>query len=149
MKVFMWRGDHEISRITGIYYQIGENCEKINVFLIFVSITALVFWFSNIIINIINGITVTTVKTITPVFSLLTKLPPYPKGINEKFKKSAKVWNNIVNHNLPEYKRMTPKRQPKPKAWKIWNNIESMLAPGVEKLRIWRSEKIIELSKIE
>lgn len=31
---------------------------------------------------------------------------------------------------------MTPKRQPKPKAWKIWNNIESMLAPGVEKLRI-------------
>ena len=91
MKVFMWRGDHEISRITGIYYQIGENCEKINVFLIFVSINALVFWFSNIIINIINGITVTTVKTITPVFSLLTKLPPYHKGINEKFKKSAKV----------------------------------------------------------
>lgn len=29
MKVFMWRGDHEISRITGIYYQIGENCEKL------------------------------------------------------------------------------------------------------------------------
>ena len=56
MKVFMWRGDHEISRITGIYYQIGENCEKINVFLIFVSITALVFLFSNIIINIIETV---------------------------------------------------------------------------------------------
>lgn len=48
MKVFMWRGDHEISRITGIYYQIGENCEKINVFLIFVSITALVFLFGRL-----------------------------------------------------------------------------------------------------
>ena len=29
MKVLAWRGDREIAKIVGIYYQIGENCEQL------------------------------------------------------------------------------------------------------------------------
>lgn len=29
MKVLIWRGDREIERVTGVYYQIGENCEDL------------------------------------------------------------------------------------------------------------------------
>lgn len=30
MKVLVWRGDREIERVTGVYYQIGYNCEKLS-----------------------------------------------------------------------------------------------------------------------
>lgn len=29
MKVFMWHGDREIERVTGVYYSIGWACEKL------------------------------------------------------------------------------------------------------------------------
>ncbi|MBC9709659.1 MAG: hypothetical protein H9W80_10605 [Enterococcus sp.] len=29
MKVLAWRGDRELTKVVGVYYQIGENCEKI------------------------------------------------------------------------------------------------------------------------
>ena len=44
---------------------------------------------------------------------------------------------------------MIPKRQPNPKACKILNITEFTVAPVVEKLRMWRVEKIAELQIIE